>query len=95
MANPISPKVVAAAIGAGAGTVISKLIFWIIGTAVYAIPADASHVAEAIAAVPDPITATITLLLVIGGAAFPGYQVTDELRQVGLAKRALVEPSAA
>ncbi len=87
ISNPISPKIVAASAGAGAGAVVSTLILWIIGVVAYHIPADAESVSAAVAAVPSPITAAIGLLLVIAGAAIPGYQTTDPNRVVSVEGR--------
>lgn len=80
MTNPISPKVVAAAIGAGAGATVSTLILWIIGVTAFHVPVGADFVNDAITAVPSPIAAAIGLLLVLAGAAIPGYQVADPAR---------------
>lgn len=78
--SPISPKVYAAVLGASGGTVVSGLILWIIGVTAYQVSPDANSVGTAVAAVPTPISAAIGLLLVILGAAIPGYQTTDPAR---------------
>jgi hypothetical protein len=82
--SAVSPKIVAAAAGAGAGAVVSTLILWIIGVTAYGVPGDAISVSDAVAAVPSPITAAIGLTLTILGAAIPGYQTTDPLRTPSL-----------
>lgn len=78
--NPISPKVVAASAGAGAGAAISTLINWLLGVFVWQQPATAAGVADAISAVPSPVSAIILLLVTIAGAGGAGYKTTDELR---------------
>lgn len=86
--NPVSPKVIAAAVGAGvgggAGAVVSTLVLWIVGVLAYGVPGDADNAAAAAAAVPLPLSGAILLVLAIGGAALvaarAGYSTTDPLR---------------
>ena len=80
MINPVSPKVVAASVGAGTGSVISTLVLWIIGVVFYDVPASAERVSEAMAAVPSPVTGVIALALTIAGAGGAGYRVPDPER---------------
>lgn len=80
MSNPISPKVISAAIGAGAGTVISTVILWAIGAGFYHAGATADRVDNAIAAVPTPLSAFVFLIVTVAATFIPAYQVTDPLR---------------
>lgn len=81
--NPVSPKIVAAAAGAGAGAVVSQLAVWLIGAALFGGGWSADQVDNAIAAVPTPVYAFVVLVVTVIGAAVPGYRVTDPLREVG------------
>lgn len=78
--NSVSPKVVAAAAGAGAGAAVSALILWIIGVAFFGGSAAADAVVATTSGVPSPIVGIIGLVLVVLGAAVPGYQTTDPVR---------------
>ena len=80
MSNPISPKVISAAIGAGAGTIISTAILWAIGAGLYDAGATADRVDNAIAAVPTPLSALVFLIVTVACTFLPGYQITDPLR---------------
>lgn len=77
--NPISPKLYAAAVGAGAGAVISQLLVWLIG-AIISQRWDADGVDNAIAAVPSPLYGFILLLVTIAGAAAGAYIKEDPER---------------
>ena len=78
--NPISPKVISATIGAGAGTVLSTLILWLIGAGLYDQGWASERVDNAIAAVPTPLSAIVFLVITVAFTFLPGYQVTDPLR---------------
>ena len=79
-ATPVSPKVVASAAGAGAGATVSSLILWILGVAIWDVPATASSAPAAVASVPSPIAGLIVLVVTVVSAAVPGYRTTDPLR---------------
>lgn len=81
MYNPISPKVIAASVGAGTGSVIATLVLWIIGVVFYDVPATAERVSDAMSVVPSPIAGIIALLLTIAGAGGAGYQIADPQRE--------------
>lgn len=78
--NPISPKVVASAAGAGLGTAVSSLIVWLLGVLVWNQPWTAAAVNDAIAAVPTPVSGLVFLLVTAASAAGPAYRVTDPSR---------------
>lgn len=77
----VSPKVIAAAGGAGASTVVSGVAIWAIGAFGYSVGAGADQVEAATRAVPTPLVLAIGLVLALVGAAIPGYQTTDLLRK--------------
>lgn len=77
--NPVSPKLYAAAVGAGAGAIISQLLVWLIGGAI-SHRWDADGVDNAIAAVPSPLYAFVLLLVTIAGAAIGAYIKEDPER---------------
>jgi hypothetical protein len=76
-ATTLSPKVIAAAAGAGAGSVISQLRLWLLGAGVWHAGWSADRVDNALAAVPLPVYAFVTLVVTVAGAAIPGYQTAD------------------
>lgn len=76
----VSPKVVAAAVGAGGGAVLSQLVLWSIGAGPYGAGWGADQVDAALAAVPDPISGAVLLVFAVVGALVPGYTVTDPAR---------------
>jgi hypothetical protein len=78
--NPVSPKVVASAAGAGLGTALSSLIVWLLGVLVWNQPWTAAAVNDAIAAVPTPVSGLVFLLVTAASAAGPGYRVADPSR---------------
>ena len=78
--NPVSPKVIAAAAGAGAGATISSLLIWVLGITVWSAPATAQSVDQAIAAVPAPVSAFVVLVVTVVGSAAFGWRVTDPNR---------------
>ena len=78
--NPISPKVVASAAGAGLGTAVSSLIVWLLGVLVWNKPWTAAAVNDAIAAVPTTVSGLVFLLVTAASAAGPAYRVTDPSR---------------
>ena len=85
-ANPLSPKVVASAAGAGLGTAISSLIVWLLGVLVWDQPWTAVAVNDAMAAVPTPVSGLVFLLVTAGSAAGPGYRVADPSRAANAAE---------
>lgn len=78
--NPVSPKVIAASAGAGAGGVISTFVLWLLGVTYWHEPNGADNVAKALAAVPSPVAAIITLVIGALVAAVAGWTVTDPNR---------------
>lgn len=85
--NPLSPKVLAAAAGAGAGTIVSTFLLWILGVTVWSQSASADNVSAAIAAVPPPVAGLVLLVVTVIGTYVPGYTITDPLRQAAIARR--------
>lgn len=81
MYNPISPKVIAASVGAGTGSVVATLVLWIIGVVFYGVPATAERVSDAMAVVPSPIAGFLALLLTAAGAGGAGYRIADPQRE--------------
>jgi hypothetical protein len=78
--NPVSPKVVASAAGAGAGATLSTFLIWLIGALlINAWTADAAD--NAIAAVPWPVSGIVLLVVTVVFSAVPGYVTTDPARQ--------------
>jgi hypothetical protein len=84
--NPLSPKVVASAAGAGLGTAISSLIVWLLGVLVWGQPGTAAAVNDAMAAVPTPVSGLVFLLVTAVSAAGPGYRVSDPSRATSSAE---------
>lgn len=96
LATLISPKVLAAAGGAGLGAVLSKFIIWLIGAWLLGVGFSADQQDAAIAAVPDVVVGLLAALMAVGGALIPGYVVTDPARDQGGAVEPLaVDPPAA
>ena len=96
-ANPISPKVYAAAAGAGLGTVLTTLLLWLIGAAI-SHRWTADGVDNALAAVPGPLAAFVAAAIIIGGTMLGTYLKSDPLRLPTLDegeayKRGLIEPN--
>ena len=79
-ANPVSPKVLAAAAGAGAGAAVSTAALWALGAGVWGAGWGADQVDNALAAVPTPLSGLVLLVVTIVGAALPGYRATDPER---------------
>lgn len=69
----ISPKLYAAAGGAGGGSVVSQFALWVLGTQVFHAAADASHVHAAVQAVPSPVAGFVGVALAVVGAAVGAY----------------------
>lgn len=84
----ISPKVVAATSGAGAGAIVSGFLVWLIGASAYGVGFAAADADAAVAAVPIQITGMISLVLTVVGAFIPGYQTTDPARSAAAAPSA-------
>lgn len=80
--NPVSPKVWAALIGAGAGTTLSTLLLWLVGASLFDGGWSADRVDNAIAAVPSPLAAFLLLSITAALTFIGGYQTTDPLRVV-------------
>jgi hypothetical protein len=89
--NPVSPKVVASAAGAGVGSALSSLIVWLLGVLVWKQPATAAAVSDAVAAVPSPVAGLILLGVTAASAAVPGYRATDTARATSLSELTALE----
>lgn len=81
-ANPVSPKIVAAAAGAGFGTALGNVLVWLLGAALWHGGWSADQVGAAMDAVPGPVSAVVVVVVAVICAAIPGYTVTDPQRQV-------------
>lgn len=91
--NPVSPKVVAAAAGAGAGATLTAFLVWLIGAWAYGVGFAATLADDAVGAVPDQVVAMIGLVLVVIGAAIPGWYVVDQNRAVpGAVEPVTIDP---
>jgi hypothetical protein len=88
-ANPVSPKIIAAASGAGAGAILSSAAVWFLGAWLWRVGFSAENVDAAVAAVPLPLTAIVGLVFTVVGAAVPGYRTTDSIRNLGLQQQPL------
>jgi len=78
--NPISPKVWSAGIGAGAGTIISTFLLWLLGAFLFRAGSSADRVDNAIAAVPSPLAAVVVLAVTVGLTLLGAYVKTDPER---------------
>lgn len=92
--NPISPKVISAAAGAGGSAIIGGAILWALGAGVFGAGWEADTVEAAIASVPSPLAALVYLLITVAGAAIPGYFIADPNRVVGPARAMSPTPQA-
>jgi hypothetical protein len=79
-ANPVSPKLWTAAVGAGAGATVSTLLIWLIGAGVFNAGWTSERVNDAIAAVPFPLAGFILLLVTLAGTMLGAYLKADPLR---------------
>lgn len=79
-ANLISPKVIAGALGGGAGLTISGFIVWLIGAGLYQQGFSSDQQDAAVAVVPSYLVNIIYLGLTLVGITVPAYQVTDPAR---------------
>jgi hypothetical protein len=79
--NPVSPKVVAGAAGAGFGQALAWLCLWVLGASVWRAGWSADAADNAIAAVPWPLAGFILVTLTVLLSAIPGYVTTDPARQ--------------
>jgi hypothetical protein len=70
---PVEPKVSLGTIAGGSGAILSALVLWLLGVTIFGVPFTADQADDAIAAVPWPISGTVTLLLSVGGYFFGGY----------------------
>lgn len=83
--NPVSPKLVAGAIGSGIGTAVTTFLLWLIG-AVITHHWTADGVDNAIAAVPAPLATLIAILVIVGSTVIGAYLKTDPERLPTLGK---------
>lgn len=70
---PVETKVVAGTAGAGAGAVISQFILWMLGCWAWGAPWAAGKAADAVAAVPGPVSGLVVLVVTVIGAYGAGW----------------------
>ena len=70
---PVEAKVYAATIGTGAGAVVSAFVVWLLGVLIWAAPFTAPGATEAVAAVPGPVVAIVSLVITVGSTFLGGY----------------------
>lgn len=73
MPKVIESKVVAAAAGGGAGLVASNFIIWLLGVTIFGASNAAEKAADALAAVPEPVSAIVGLVITVAGTFMAGY----------------------
>ncbi len=78
--SPVESKVKAATGGAVGGAAASTLVLWILGCLLFGSPWDASHVDDALAAVPSPLAILVTQAAPAAAAYFAGFQARHTLR---------------
>lgn len=78
--NPVSPKAIASTGGAGAGALVATFVTWLLGISVWDASSSSDRVADALAAVPSPVSALVALLISGVGAAVSGWTVRDPYR---------------
>lgn len=78
--NPVSPKVIASAAGAGAGATVSSLVVWVLGVTFWGAPTSAQAADQAIAAVPGPVSGIVVLAVTVVSSALFGWRVSDPHR---------------
>lgn len=89
MSTPIESKVWAGTAGSGTGYVLSQLLLWIIGVTAYSVSASSASAMKAIAAVPDPVSIFLTLVVTVGLGFTGGYlakhspRTAEELNAAG------------
>lgn len=71
--SPVEAKVYAATIGGGAGAIVSAFLVWLLGVLVWDAPSTSAAAAEAVAAVPGPVTAIVGLIITVGSTFLGGY----------------------
>lgn len=81
-AQVIETKIIAAAAGSGAGAAVSAFVLYLIGAGLYHASWTTDSGADAIKAVPIPVSGIVALLLVIVGAAGAGYGAPHTERAV-------------
>lgn len=82
MTDTIESKVYAATLGSGAGTILSGFLLWLLGITIWHSSSAATDAVAAVAAVPAPVAAVVTLLLAIGGTFIGGYLAPHTSRPV-------------
>ncbi len=78
--NPVSPKVVAATAGAGIGAAVTTMTLWVLGVVAWDSPSSAAAAADAVAAVPAPVSGVIALVIPTVLAAAASYRTPDRHR---------------
>lgn len=76
----LETKVLAAGAGAGAGSIISGFIIWVLGVLVWHqsyVAANAVHAAEQ---VPLPVAGLVGLFITVGSTVFAGYSAPHTFR---------------
>lgn len=73
MTNKVETKVVAAAGGAGGGSVVGTFVLWLLGAWAWKAGFGADQVETALAAVPAPVSSAVLVLIGTVGALIAGY----------------------
>lgn len=71
--SSISPKLYAAAAGAGGGAAVNEFVVWLLGVTVWNAPYDAGSYEQAVAAVPEPVAGMVAVVLVAAGVLLGAY----------------------
>jgi hypothetical protein len=71
--STIETKVIAAASGAGGGSIIGAFVLWLCGVTFWHAPNSAAGAEKAIAAVPAPVSALVLAVAAAGVSALAGY----------------------
>ena len=69
----IESKVVAAAAGSGAGLAATAFVDWLLGVTVFGASNTAAKAADALAAVPAPVSAIVGIIITVGSTFLMGY----------------------
>jgi hypothetical protein len=73
MANPIESKVVAAATGSGVGAAAGTFVLWVMGITIWHVPNTADRAAEAVGAIPSPVSTLVLVVIAAIGSAVGGW----------------------
>lgn len=83
MTNTIESKVIASAAGSGLGGAVGTFVLWLLGVGVWHASNSASAAAQAVSAVPAPVSELTVVLLAVGGAFLAGYVAPHTSRVPG------------